>query len=668
MADSPILPAAPDRWMEGKWAILLTGLALTALVTLISLFQPNFLHKADLFVYDQLLASRAVPAQSADPVLVAIDEASLAAYGQWPWPRYRLAMLVERLHAQGARVIALDFLMPEPDRTSPEVILRERLRDQVDAPTLPATGNADSNSQRLAAALAKGPSILGYFLHFTDRPTGDQPPNPPTPPDGLVVTRLAGYPELPAMPSGPLRSLPQLTGAAHGEGFTNAPEDLDGTLRRVPLLLTVDGKDYPSLAFAALLAASPDRHIQLAREDSENILRWAGRTIPLDASGHLLLDYRRPPPAAISALAVLQDQLPADRLRNRIVLLGAQATGLGDLHRTPLGKPLSGLAIHATLIDNILADTFVRRPGWARGAELALTLLTGLLATVLLSRTGFLVSSLLVTGGTLACYAASQALMTSRGIHLSPLLPMLTLVLSGSVLSLLKYGITARKLRLRTRDLLDAQDDIIISMSVLAEARDKETGGHIRRTRRYVEILANQLARTPRYAHLSRFDIELLAKSAPLHDIGKIGIPDAILQKPGKLTDAEYAIMQSHTLIGAAALSRIVSDSGHPEKQTFLDYARQMTESHHEHWNGQGYPHHLQGDAIPLAGRLMALADVYDALISRRVYKKPYTHAEVCQFITEKSGSQFDPDIVAAFMARNDEFWRVAEAFADPVE
>ena len=222
MADSPTFPAAPDRWMEGKLAILLTGLALTALVTLISLFQPNFLQKADLFVYDQLLASRAVPAQSADPVLVVIDEASLAAYGQWPWPRYRLAMLVERLHAQGARVIALDFLMPEADRTSPEVILRERLRDQVDAPALPATGSEDSNSQRLGAALAKGPSILGYFLNFADSATRDQPPNPPKPPDGLVVTRLAGYPDLPAMPSGPLRSLPQLTGAASGEGFTNA--------------------------------------------------------------------------------------------------------------------------------------------------------------------------------------------------------------------------------------------------------------------------------------------------------------------------------------------------------------------------------------------------------------------------------------------------------------
>ncbi|MFN4324702.1 MAG: CHASE2 domain-containing protein [Azonexus sp.] len=668
MAERPILATAPDRRRADQGAILITGVVLTALITLLSLFPPNFLQKADLFLYDQLLASRAGPVQSADPVQVVIDEASLAAYGQWPWPRYRLAMLVERLHAQGARVVALDFLMPEPDRTSPEVILRERRRDQVDTPALPASGNADSNSQRLAAALARGPSILAYFLTQPDRPASEQSPAPPQAPDGLVVSRQAGYPALPTMPPSLLRSLPQLTGAARGEGFTNAPEDIDGTLRRVPLLLTVGGKDYPSLAFAALLAASPDRHIQLTREAGENILRWAGHRIPLDASGYLLLDYRRPPPATVSALAVLQDRLPADHLRNRIVLLGAQATGLGDLHRTPLGQPLSGLAIHATLLDNILADTFVRRPGWARGAELALTLLTGLFATVLLSRAGFLVSSLFVTGGTLACYAASQALMTSRGIHLSPLLPMLALLLSGSVLSLLKYGITARKLRLRTRDLLDAQDEIITSMSVLAEARDKETGGHIRRTRRYVEILARQLARTPRYAHLTRFDIELLAKSAPLHDIGKIGIPDAILQKPGKLTDAEYAIMQSHTLIGAAALSRIVSDSGHPEKQAFLDYARQMTESHHEHWNGQGYPHQLRGEAIPLAGRLMALADVYDALISPRVYKKPYTHAEVCQFIAEKSGSQFDPEIVAAFMATNTEFWQVAQAFADPAD
>ncbi len=292
----------------------------------------------------------------------------------------------------------------------------------------------------------------------------------------------------------------------------------------------------------------------------------------------------------VSAQQVLQGTLPPDRLRDRIVLLGAQATGLGDLHRTPQGKPISGLAVHATVMDNILSNTFVLRPRWAHGAELALALVTGLLATALLS------------------------------------------------------------------------------MSVLAEARDKETGGHIRRTQRYVEILAKQLATTPRHAHLSSFDVELLTKSAPLHDIGKVGIPDAVLQKPGKLTEDEFKTMQTHTLIGSEALSRIVSESGHPEKQTFLNYAREMTASHHEHWNGAGYPHGLRGEAIPLAGRLMAVADVYDALISARVYKKPMTHEQVCQFIAEKAGTQFDPDIVAAFTARQEDFRKTAEAFADPVE
>ena len=666
---------AAERWLTGKGVLLLAGAVLTALVTLLALLQPPFLQKADLFVYDQLLARRAVPPQAADPVLVAIDEASLAAYGQWPWPRYRLALLVERLYAQGAKVVALDFLMPEPDRTSPEVIVQERQRDRVAAPVsagVAGTDSRDSNTQRLAQALAQGPSVLGYYLHYQATPAGTStstaPIAPPHVPDGTVVARTAQYRGLPIRPTGQLRSLPQLTDAAIAEGFTNATEDIDGTLRRVPLLLTVDGKEYPSLALTTLLAASPERTLQLANADGENLLHWNSRRIPLDASGYLLLDYRRPPPAMVSAQRVMQGTLPPDRLRDRIVLLGAQATGLGDLHRTPQGKPISGLAVHATVMNNILSNTFVLRPRWAHGAELALALLTGLLATALLSYAGFLPATLLVTLGTLVCYAASQALMLTRGIHLSPLLPMLTLLLSGSVLGLLKYGITARKLRLRTQDLLQAQDEIIVSMSVLAEARDKETGGHIRRTQRYVEILASQLATMPRYAHLTRFDIELLTKSAPLHDIGKVGIPDAVLQKPGKLTEDEFKTMQTHTLIGSEALSRIVSESGHPEKQTFLNYAREMTASHHEHWNGAGYPQGLRGEAIPLAGRLMALADVYDALISARVYKKPMTHEQVCQFIAEKSGTQFDPDIVAAFMARHEDFRKTAEAFADPVE
>lgn len=298
--------ASSDGWMGGKIAILLTGFALTAMITMISLLQPSLLQKADLFVYDLLLTSRAVSAPSADPVLVAIDEASLATYGQWPWPRYRLAMLMEHLQAQGAKVVALDFLMPEPDRTSPEVIRQERRRDRVENPVLSPADGADSNSQRLAEALAKGPTILGYFLNFENTGTRTASQAPPKVPDGMVITRLAGYRGEQAMPSGQLRSLPALTAAASAEGFTNAQEDIDGTLRRVPLLLTMDGKAYPSLALATLLTASSERHIQLANEDDENILYWDHRRIPLDASGNMLIDFRRSPPQTISAQDILQ--------------------------------------------------------------------------------------------------------------------------------------------------------------------------------------------------------------------------------------------------------------------------------------------------------------------------------------------------------------------------
>jgi adenylate cyclase len=123
--------------------------------------------------------------------------------------------------------------------------------------------------------------------------------------------------------------------------------------------------------------------------------------------------------------------------------------------------------------------------------------------------------------------------------------------------------------------------------------------------------------------------------------------------------------MKTHPLIGAETLGRIMHSTGQPEKQHFLSYARDMIEAHHERWDGEGYPHRLKGDAIPLAGRLMALADVYDALISKRVYKKEFPHSEVCEYILEKSGSQFDPDLVAAFMARNEDFFKIAQQYAD---
>jgi putative two-component system response regulator len=221
-----------------------------------------------------------------------------------------------------------------------------------------------------------------------------------------------------------------------------------------------------------------------------------------------------------------------------------------------------------------------------------------------------------------------------------------------------------REVRLRTAELSSLQDATILAMSSLAEARDNETGNHIRRTQNYVRALAVELRDHPRFrAYLTPSQIEVLYKSAPLHDIGKVGIPDAILLKPGRLTAEEFEVMKTHTTLGYAAL-RAASDRLAGEN-SFLQCAGEIALSHQEKWDGSGYPGGLRGDAIPVSARLMAVADVYDALISRRVYKPPMTHAEATKILLEGRGKHFDPDVLDAFQSIEAQFADIALRFAD---
>ncbi len=224
----------------------------------------------------------------------------------------------------------------------------------------------------------------------------------------------------------------------------------------------------------------------------------------------------------------------------------------------------------------------------------------------------------------------------------------------------------------RTRDLLRAQDATIRAMASLAETRDNETGNHIRRTQNYVLALALHLSRDPRHAgQLDEETIELLYKSAPLHDVGKVGIPDSILLKPGKLTDDEFHIMKTHAALGHDAIfaaegeADITAGGRAASESSFLRIAREIAHGHHERWDGTGYPQGLAGEAIPLSARLMAVADVYDALISRRCYKPPFPHEKAAAIIREGSGSHFDPAVVAAFTALEDEFKDIADRYSD---
>ena len=228
-----------------------------------------------------------------------------------------------------------------------------------------------------------------------------------------------------------------------------------------------------------------------------------------------------------------------------------------------------------------------------------------------------------------------------------------------------KSAYLEREVALRTLEVQAIQDVTIMAMTSLAETRDLETGNHIRRTQLYVKALAEHLREHPRFAHvLTDRMIDLLYKSAPLHDIGKIGIPDAILLKPGKLTVDEFEIMKTHTTLGRRAIEEAERRLG--MRVAFLTVAKEIAYSHQEKWDGSGYPEGLRGDAIPVSARLMALADVYDALISRRVYKPAFSHEQACAALVKGRGTHFDPDIVDAFMEIAADFWRISQQYPDP--
>jgi len=220
----------------------------------------------------------------------------------------------------------------------------------------------------------------------------------------------------------------------------------------------------------------------------------------------------------------------------------------------------------------------------------------------------------------------------------------------------------------RTQEVLAVQEVTILAMTSLAETRDNDTGNHIRRTQLYVRALAEKLRRHPRFSNFLDDDknIDLLFKSAPLHDIGKVGIPDHILLKPGRFTEEEFEIMKTHCKLGRDAI--IAAERRLGLELPFLSFAKEIAYAHQEKWDGTGYPEGLACDDIPISGRLMALADVYDALICRRVYKEGLPHEKAVEIIMQGKGTHFDPDMVDAFMDIADEFNQISKHYEDTYE
>jgi len=215
-----------------------------------------------------------------------------------------------------------------------------------------------------------------------------------------------------------------------------------------------------------------------------------------------------------------------------------------------------------------------------------------------------------------------------------------------------------RMVEAKTRTVTELQNAILNTMTKLVDRRDDITGGHIDRTQRYMQVLLEKMPDDDQYRDESTtWDMELVVQSTRLHDIGKIAIKDNILLKPGKLTDEEFEVIKTHTSIGEEAITEIENNT---TEHKFLEYSKVFAATHHERWDGSGYPRGLKGGETPLLGRAMALVDVYDALVSVRPYKEPFSHEKAVEIISEESGTHFDPGIVDLFLSVSDQFKQIA--------
>lgn len=643
--------------------LLIPGALLTLLLGVLCLWPPPLVVFLEGKVYDSFLRSAPHRPTTGSVTVADLDEASLAHLGQWPWPRYRVARLLEKIREGGASAVGLDMVFAEPDRTSLLSLsgeIRRELGASIGLGGLPP--EALDTDHALAAVLSEGPFVLGYQFDFKAT-RGDNCILHPLRAAERSEDPASGVADIVEAP-GVVCNLPVLARAAGSSGFFNAIPDTDGVLRRVPLVIRHKGILYPSLALSVYLRARGGDVVLETGKEGVEAIRLNGRTIPLDRGGNLIVNFRgsRGVFPHVSAAAILDGTADPAALKGKIVLLGTTAAALHDLRTTPLDAAQPGAEIHAAVLDNLLAGDPIAHPPWARGLLIVFILFTGFLLTVLLSRARAIYGLALVVPSVAVIWLGSWWLLSYRQMFLSPLLPASTLALVFTLLTSLRFLRADREVRERTRKLALTQDAIIQSLASLAETRHHETGDHIQRTRHYMRILAMRLQDHPRFRdYLDDTVVDLLYRLAPLHDIGKVGVSDRTLLKPDALTPEEYEEMKRHPLRGSETIQQAKKLLG---EDSFLRIADEIALTHHEWWDGTGYPHGLKGEEIPIPGRLMAVADSYDAITSPRLYKPARSHEEAVHDLRNRRGTHFDPDVLDAFLEIREEFRQIAGRFA----
>jgi adenylate cyclase len=659
---TPVVTSAEHAVSRGRRLVLLYGAIVVIIAAALAVYRLEYFATAEYALYDSVLRRAATNPPGPQVVIVDIDERSLSAIGQWPWRRDVIGRMIARVRDLGAAAIALDMMFAEPDRQDQPAGARSARPDEGAAASV--ASQAGPTDVVFARDLHKGRVVLGYALTFDGNSRGSH--DCVLHPVGLTIAqRPEDTSETPFFrAAGAVCSLPALAQAAGASGFLNATPDRDGVMRRVPLLLELNGNVYPALALAAVMSAKRTPGIALRVANVNTSALSLGDTVaPLDGKSNLLVRYRggRRTFPYVSAADVLDGRVPADTFRNKLAFVGATALGTREVVATPFDTQFAGVEVQATIADNLLQRDFIRRPASAPALEAAIALGLGLALVWIVGLAGLASGGLACAVGVALVWSGAAWLVSTRGIALSPLFPSVSLAGSLAAMIVASVVMERRHAASQQHEKTISQHLMIQALLSLTEARDEETGRHSRRTQRYAQLLAAQMAASPMFRdYLTPQRVELLARLAPLHDIGKVGIPDRLLNKPGNLTEDEFEEMKRHPTRGRDVIARAERDVGAAD-DAILGMAKEIVYTHHERWDGTGYPQGLRGAQIPVAGRLMALVDVYDALVSKRVYRPALPQDEAIKIIEAGRGTQFDPAVVDAFLEVAGAFSRIAD-------
>ncbi len=430
------------RIVRKRSVIVFSGLLLSVILPFFFIIYSPVLLTLDNKIYDDFLVSSKGGEPSTIPVVIDLDESSLDQYGQWPWTRYRVALLVDKIRRLGAAVVATDIVFSEPDKSSPRLIREELLKEMgvyVEFVGLPEA--LMDNDQILAGILKEGAYVLAFNLLFDETGTGCESELHPVP-AVMVRTPNAGDPsDYLYKASGINCNLKILSDAVSNSGFFNTLPDIDGINRRSPLLIRYKNNYYPSLAIASLIRALGIKQLVLKLEYGAMELKVGEYVIPLDQKGNLLIHYKGPRKTFqyVSAADIMSNRLPKNALAGKIAILGTSSAGLKDLRSTPFDMLCPGVEIHATILDNILTGDYLSRPAWAVHLEVAVAFLVGIVSTLILTWAPPYFGLAVLGCGALVIWYSSLWLFNSNGFFISPLMPLIVLCVNFSGLSLVKF-------------------------------------------------------------------------------------------------------------------------------------------------------------------------------------------------------------------------------------